>query len=43
MNRPQRDEAMIREAGIGLDRALFPLLVLIEKRGPIGVVEWETG
>ncbi|WCM90503.1 MarR family winged helix-turn-helix transcriptional regulator [Acidovorax sp. NCPPB 3576] len=39
MNRPQRDEAMIREAGIGLDRALFPLLVLIEKRGPIGVVE----
>ena len=24
MNRPQRDEAMIREAGIPLDRALFP-------------------
>ena len=27
MNRPQRDEALIREAGIPLDRALFPLLV----------------
>jgi len=39
MNRPQRDEAMIREAGIPLDRALFPLLVGIEKLGPIGVVD----
>jgi DNA-binding MarR family transcriptional regulator len=39
MNRPQRDEAMVREAGISLDRALFPLLVGIERLGPIGVVE----
>ncbi|AGH50852.1 transcriptional regulator, MarR family protein [Sphingomonas sp. MM-1] len=39
MNGPQRDEAMIRAAGIRLDRALFPLLVLIERFGPIGVVE----
>jgi len=39
MNRPQRDEAMIKEAGIALDRALFPLLVGIERFGPIGVVE----
>lgn len=39
MNRPQRDEAMIRAAGISLDRALFPLLVLVERLGPIGVVE----
>jgi DNA-binding MarR family transcriptional regulator len=39
LNRPQRDEAMVREAGISLDRALFPLLVVIERRGPIGVVE----
>ncbi len=39
MNRPQRDEAMIKEAGIPLDRALFPLLVGIEKLGPIGVVD----
>ena len=39
MNRPQRDEALIRAAGIPLDRALFPLLVGIERFGPIGVVE----
>lgn len=39
MNRPQRDEQMVREAGISLDRALFPLLVTIERLGPIGVVE----
>ncbi len=39
MNRPQRDEAMIKEAGIPLDRALFPLLVGIGRFGPIGVVE----
>jgi DNA-binding MarR family transcriptional regulator len=39
MNRPQGDEALIREAGIKLDRALFPPLVLIERLGPIGVVE----
>lgn len=39
MNRPQRDEALIKEAGIRLDRALFPLLVLVERFGPIGVVE----
>ncbi|RTX94144.1 MarR family transcriptional regulator [Pseudomonas sp. C 49-2] len=39
MNRPQRDEAMVRDAGISLDRALFPLLVLVERLGPIGVVE----
>ena len=39
MNRPQRDEAMVREAGISLDRALFPLLVGVERLGPIGVVD----
>jgi DNA-binding MarR family transcriptional regulator len=39
MNRPQRDEAMVKEAGIALDRALFPLLVGIERLGPIGVVD----
>lgn len=43
MNRPQRDEAMIKAAGIALDRALFPLLVGIERRGPIGVVELADG
>jgi DNA-binding MarR family transcriptional regulator len=39
INRPQRDELMVREAGISLDRALFPLLVVVERRGPIGVVD----
>jgi DNA-binding MarR family transcriptional regulator len=39
MNRPRRDEVIIRDAGIPLDRALFPLLVGIERFGPIGVVE----
>jgi DNA-binding MarR family transcriptional regulator len=39
MNRPQRDEALMKEAGIRLDRALFPLLVGIERFGPMGIVE----
>jgi len=39
MNRPQNDERLIKEAGIALDRALFPPLVVIERRGPIGVVD----
>jgi DNA-binding MarR family transcriptional regulator len=39
MNRPQRDEALMKEAGIRLDRALFPLLVGIERFGPIGIVD----
>ncbi|HVY90428.1 MAG TPA: MarR family transcriptional regulator [Hyphomonadaceae bacterium] len=43
MNRPQRDEALIRAAGIPLDRALFPLLVGVSRFGPIGVVELAGG
>ncbi|HWD25516.1 MAG TPA: MarR family winged helix-turn-helix transcriptional regulator [Rhizomicrobium sp.] len=43
MNQPQRDAAMVREAGISLDRALFPLLSAIERRGPLGVVELADG
>jgi DNA-binding MarR family transcriptional regulator len=39
MNRPQRDSALLQEAGVSLDRALFPLLIVIEQKGPIGVVE----
>jgi len=39
MNQPQRDHALLHEAGVALDRALFPLLVLVERLGPIGVVE----
>ena len=37
MNRPQGDQAILKEAGVALDRALFPLLVLVDRRGPIGV------
>jgi DNA-binding MarR family transcriptional regulator len=37
MNSPHRDEEMIRQAGIRLDRALFPLLIGVAKLGPIGV------
>lgn len=39
MNRPQHDIALLNEAGVTLDRALFPLLVVIERKGPIGVVD----
>lgn len=39
MNRPQRDDDLMREAGISLDRALFRPLVAVERLGPIGVVE----
>lgn len=39
INRPDRDEVLMREAQVRLDRALFPLLVLTERLGPISVVE----
>ena len=39
MNRPQGDQAILDAAGVALDRALFPLLVLVDRRGPIGVVD----
>ena len=39
LNRSQADDMLLREAGVSLDRALFPLLVRIERKGPIGVVE----
>lgn len=38
-NRPQRDAMMIEQAGVTLDRALFPLLVQIGRFGPVGIVE----
>ncbi|WP_336512286.1 MarR family winged helix-turn-helix transcriptional regulator [Paracoccus shandongensis] len=43
MNRPQRDEDLVREAGVALDSALFPLLVGIERMGPIGTVDLAAG
>jgi DNA-binding MarR family transcriptional regulator len=39
MNRPQRDSALLQEAGVTLDRALFPLLIAIERKGAVGVVD----
>ena len=39
MNRPQRDDDLIREAGISLDRALFRPLIAVERLGPIGIVD----
>ena len=39
MNRPARDAYMVRAAGISLERVLFPLLVGVERLGPIGLVE----
>ena len=38
-NRPQNDAALVREAGVSLDRALFPLLVRIQRRGPLRIGE----
>jgi DNA-binding MarR family transcriptional regulator len=43
MNEPHRDEELIAAAGVRLDRALFPLLIGIERFGPIGVVELAAG
>lgn len=39
LNRPERDEALLAMAGLSLERALFPLLVIVERLGPIGVVD----
>jgi DNA-binding MarR family transcriptional regulator len=39
MNRPERDTELLARAGLSLERALFPLLVLVERLGPIGVVD----
>src|SRR5215470_6159281 len=39
LNRPRRDAALIALAGVDLDRALFPLLVRVERRGPLAIGE----
>lgn len=39
MNQPQRDDSLLSEAGVSLDQILFPLLVTIDRYGPLGVVE----
>lgn len=37
LNQPQPDAALIALAGVDLDRALFPLLVRVGRRGPLGI------
>ena len=37
LNSPQRDVVLLREAGVEIDRALFPLLVATGARGPLTV------
>jgi DNA-binding MarR family transcriptional regulator len=39
MNMPQRDSMLLQEADVSLDRALFPLLIVVEHKGPLGVGE----
>jgi len=34
---PRRDDRLLREAGVDLDRALFPLLVRLSMTGPLSV------
>ena len=34
---PQRDDVLLREAGVSLDRALFALLIRLSAAGPVGV------
>ena len=39
MNSPRQDELLLREAGVALDRALFPLLVRLNDYPSMGVAE----
>lgn len=39
INGPHRDATILEAAGVRLDRALFPVLVLVERIGPVGVVD----
>lgn len=39
MNAPARDALFLSEAGVSLDQVLFPLLVLVDRFGPIGVLD----
>ena len=39
MNGPERDAAMLAASGLSMERALCPLLVLVEQLGPIGIVD----
>lgn len=39
LNSPRQDDFLLREAGVSLDRALFPLLVRLSASPSIGVAE----
>ena len=39
MNSPERDTAMLEASGLAMERALAPLLVLVDELGPIGILE----
>jgi DNA-binding MarR family transcriptional regulator len=39
MNSPRQDDVLLREAGVSLDRALFPLLVCLNRAPALGVGE----
>lgn len=39
LNSPRQDDILLREAGVSMDRALFPLLVRIGRAGSVSVVE----
>src|SRR5579875_26958 len=39
LNQPQRDLVLLQEADVSLDRALFQLLVTIERHGSVSIVE----
>lgn len=37
LSSPKRDDVLLNEAGVNLDRALFPLLVRLARSGPLSV------
>jgi DNA-binding MarR family transcriptional regulator len=39
LNSPRQDDILLREAGVSIDRALFPLLVRIGAAGSMSVIE----
>lgn len=39
LNSPRQDEVLLRAAGVSLDRALFPLLVRLDKAGVMNVAQ----
>ena len=43
MNSPRQDDVLLQEAGVSLDRALFPLLVGLSIAGSLSVAELADG